>query len=163
MGLKGGVLVGTIGGLVGGVVNLIVELYRIRRFPEPRFDVPLTVSTVEAMIVVAIVAGIIFGASYAKLYPHLWGGGLIKGVYYGLLFSMYYGFLLLNIIVIVELFLGVGWAASFLEKSIWHWFMPTIVLDRFPMWIACGTAVGVLYERIDRKVDIGKKHPILGT
>jgi len=101
------------------------------------------------MIVVAIVAGIIFGASYAKLYPHLWGGGLIKGVYYGLLFSLYYVFLLVIINVIVELFLGVDWAAIYLEKSIWHF-----VLGRFPMWIVCGTVVGVLYERIDRKGDI---------
>jgi len=35
MGLKGGVLVGTIGGFVGGVVNLIVELYWIRQYSEP--------------------------------------------------------------------------------------------------------------------------------
>ena len=153
MGLKGGVLVGTIGGLVGGVVNLIVELYRIRRFPEPRFDVPLTVSTVEAMIVVAIVAGIIFGASYAKLYPHLWGGELIKGVYYSLLLWMYY-IMLGFIIAIVELFLGVGWAASFLEQPILHF-----VLGRGPMWIVCGAVVGVLYERIDRTDDIGWKTP----
>ena len=149
MGLKGGVLVGTIGGLVGGVVNFIVELYWIRRYPEHIEEVPLTVNTVGGMIVVAIVAGIIFGASYAKLYPHLWGGGLIKGVYYGLLFPMYYGFLLMIIFIIGELFLGVDWAAIYLEKSIWNF-----VLGRFPMWIACGTVVGVLYERIDRKGDI---------
>ena len=147
MGLKRGVLVGTIGGLVGGVVNLIVELYKIRRFPLI-FDVPLTVNTVGGMIVVAIVAGIIFGASYAKLYPHLWGGGLIKGVYYGLLLWMYY-IMLGFIIAIGELFLGVGWAEIYLEKAIWHF-----VFGRFPMWIVCGTTVGVLYERIDRKDDI---------
>ena len=149
MGLKGGVLGGTIGGFVGGVINLTVELYRVHRVPDPIEEVPLTVSMVGGMIVVAIVAGIIFGASYAKLYPFLWGGGLIKGVYYGLLLWMYYLFLFGFIIVIMELFLGAGWAATYLEQPILHF-----VLGRFPMWVVCGTTVGVLYERIDRKDDI---------
>ncbi len=148
MGLKGGVLVGTIGGFVGGVVNLIVELDWIRRYPEHIEEVPLTVNTVGGMIVVAIVAGILFGASYAKFYPHLWGGGLIKGVYYSLLLWMYFIMLVL-IITILELFLGVGWAASFLEQPILQF-----VLGRGPMWIAYGITVGMLYERIDRRDDI---------
>ncbi len=71
-----------------------------------------------------------------------------------------YLIMLLLIIVIVELFLGVGWAASFLEQPIWSFLNG---IGRFPIWIACGAAVGVLYERIDRTDDIGKKHPLLGT
>jgi hypothetical protein len=129
--MKSGPAAGAIGGLAAGIAgNIFFNVgVMIGILSPPAGGDPMT--TMVIVIVAAIIFGAIFGAIYAKMYDCVWGTGIMKGVYAGLIIWLIKD-------IAAGTFVYIMGVPPITTSLIWNGFF---------MWVAWGLVIGYLYKK----------------